>query len=145
MRTVSSCSVCRYDNPPVAVASKLMLGRSRKKRCIPSPSGLACQLCASKGLQCNAPTVARGSPDIPRPLTRIAPSSQSSVSASECEDITQIVDRDEALRDELIEIYFRVIHYKQHLLFHQTSFVHNQKQGLVARYLLFSIFALAAR
>ena len=64
---------------------------------------------------------------------------------TEREDIIQIVDRDDALRDELIEIYFRVIHYKQHLLFHHSSFVRDQKQGLVARYLLFAVFALASR
>ncbi|KAI8716197.1 Zn(2)-C6 fungal-type domain-containing protein [Fusarium sp. LHS14.1] len=129
MRTVSSCSVCR----------------SRKKRCIPSAAGSACRLCTAKGLQCNAPTVARESSDIPRPLARIAPSSQSSASVTEREDIIQIVDRDDALRDELIEIYFRVIHYKQHLLFHHSSFIRDQKQGLVARYLLFAVFALASR
>ncbi|KAJ3546058.1 hypothetical protein NM208_g2008 [Fusarium decemcellulare] len=132
MRTVSSCSFCR----------------SRKKRCIPSAAGVACRLCTFKGLECDAPTTVHKSPDIPRPLTRIAPLSQSSVSASEAEDVSQIVDntlRDEALSEELVDIYFRVIHYKQHLLFHHSSFVRDQQNGLVARYILLAVFALSAR
>lgn len=122
--------------------------RSRKKRCIPSAAGLACRLCTSKGLRCDAPTTARISPDLPRPLTHIAPASQSSVSPGEHQDVSYIVENtlgNQVLCDELIDIYFRVIHYKQHLLFHHGSFLRHHQNSLVAPYLLLAIFALSAR
>ena len=122
--------------------------RSKKKKCVPSATGLACRLCTTRGLRCDAPTMVRDSPNILPPLNQIESASRSSASTSKDDDVSHIVKstlNNSVLRDELIETYFRVMHYNQQLLFHHNSFLRDLKHGLVAKYILLAIFALSAR
>ncbi|SPO06043.1 uncharacterized protein DNG_08732 [Cephalotrichum gorgonifer] len=54
-----------------------------------------------------------------------------------------LLDRD--LCNELIELYFDLIHDRQHIIFHRPSFTAEQHAGAVTDYLLLGILALAAR
>ncbi|CVK96121.1 uncharacterized protein FMAN_14004 [Fusarium mangiferae] len=147
MRTASSCSVCR----------------ARKKRCIAGSSGETCQLCSRKGLRCDAPPP-RTSTGNPQPIQAhvvssghpaILPPAEGSISCplndsptSEGSIESQIVKttlEDQDLCEELVGIYFDIIHFKQHLIFHPQSFIQDQKKGLVPDYLLLGVMALSAR
>ena len=52
---------------------------------------------------------------------------------------------DQALCDELVGLYFDLIHDKQHILFHRPSFTAAQRRGESPLVLVYSIIALAAR
>ncbi|KAF5685433.1 fungal specific transcription factor [Fusarium denticulatum] len=148
MRVVSSCTTCR----------------ARKKRCIASTSDAACKFCLLKGLRCDAPHLRKLSdtascdpgpaPATTSPSDTSQPSESFSLSpenaqlASQGEstsDSVQATLNDRSLCEELINIYFTVIHSNQHLLFHHTSFLDNQREGLIPSYILLGIIALSAR
>lgn len=52
---------------------------------------------------------------------------------------------DEALCNELVDLYFDLIHDKQHILFHRPTFVADQRKGQAPMVLVYAIMALAAR
>jgi alpha-L-rhamnosidase len=59
--------------------------------------------------------------------------------------IIQATLNNQSLCEELIDIYFDVIHYKQHLLFHRASFVLDHEASIIPRYLVLGIITLSAR
>jgi hypothetical protein len=52
---------------------------------------------------------------------------------------------DEALCNELVDLYFDLIHDKQHILFHRPTFIADQRKGSAPMVLVYGIVALAAR
>ena len=45
----------------------------------------------------------------------------------------------------LVELYFDIIHYKQHLLFHPPTFMQQCRNGEAVDYLVLGMMALGAR
>ncbi|KAJ0413266.1 hypothetical protein BJY00DRAFT_297153 [Aspergillus carlsbadensis] len=140
MRLATSCSTCRL----------------RKKRCIILTQGLGCMLCASKSLECNlaAQDVKAVTSSSPESTSYVAAvnydhpgSSQNRTTDSEKDAVTLPVDSVQAgpLCEELVELYFTLIHGKQHILFHQWSFMADLEAGIVPGYILLAIVTLVSR
>jgi hypothetical protein len=51
---------------------------------------------------------------------------------------------DKALCNELVDIYFDMIHDKQHILFHRPTFIANHRNGQEPMVLIYAMMALAA-
>jgi Fungal specific transcription factor domain len=52
---------------------------------------------------------------------------------------------EEALCNELVDLYFDIMHDKQHALFHRPTFIADQRQGRAPMVLVWAMIALAAR
>lgn len=52
---------------------------------------------------------------------------------------------DGAVCNELVDIYFDLIHDKQHSLFHRPTFIADQREGRAPMVLVYAMMALAAR
>lgn len=60
------------------------------------------------------------------------------------DDYSEILPSPEVC-NQLVDLYFDIIHDKDHSLFHRASFITNQRQGLADMMHIFAILALAAR
>lgn len=63
-------------------------------------------------------------------------------------EISSTVSHDDlpaTVRDELVDLYFDLIHDKQHILFHRDSFIADQRAGRAPLFLVFGMIALVAR
>lgn len=118
MRTVTSCSTCR----------------TRKKRCIQPASGTKCTFCESKRLKCNLKSQAVLLEPNRDTLDELA------VEANQHDILLQ-----ESVCDELISIYFNLVHNKQQILFHRQTFSAEKRAGVLPVWILLGIFALTAR
>lgn len=139
MREPSSCTPCR----------------SRKKRCVPlSASGDRCRMCHSKRVTCDLARVRQGrnldtvkctsGNEILRPalvsLSATASSGTARARSSSPQDILHL-----PVCDELVDLYFDVIHNKQQILFQRRAFVDDRRAGRVPEYLLLGMVALVSR
>ncbi|RAO73456.1 uncharacterized protein BHQ10_009468 [Talaromyces amestolkiae] len=125
MRLSSSCSTCR----------------SRKKKCVALASGNICALCMAKTLQCDL-KARRKSASSRRQLALQSAEQEVSTdrqTANKC-DILQ-----HSVCDELIELYFDMIHNKQLILFHRRTFLEQRRSGSLPTYLLLGALAVVAR
>ncbi|KAL2846787.1 hypothetical protein BJX68DRAFT_277015 [Aspergillus pseudodeflectus] len=116
MKVAKSCSQCR--------AAK------RKCRTGPTPNS-ACVMCAHKGQNCSLLTSSS--------LNRqkfLAPAVTGMNTSKEVND---------ELRDELVDIYLRLIHDKPHTLFHPATLRTRVQASLLPEAVLCSILAFAAR
>ncbi|KAL3440910.1 hypothetical protein BJX65DRAFT_17374 [Aspergillus insuetus] len=138
MRLATSCSTCR----------------SRKKRCIILKQGLGCMLCTSKNLECNlaAQDVNAGTSSSPESISYVAAVDHDHQGSSEKRTTKKNTDtlpvesvQAGPLCDELVGLYFTLIHGKQHILFHKWSFLADLEAGIVPGYILLAIVALVAR
>lgn len=53
--------------------------------------------------------------------------------------------KDQGLCEELVHTYFKLIHDKQHIIFHRPSFIADHRAGRAPDYLLLAMIALVAR
>ena len=130
------------------------MSRERKRKCIVQKEGERCTLCASKGLQCSSASRSANagvamSPHSPDIGSHASPSSANSFPVSESINGARSLDSalilDEALRNELVDLYFTYMHDTQHALFHRPTFIMEQRQGRAPLYLVYAMMALAAR
>ena len=101
-----------------------------------------------RGETCSA---ARQPPRINRVLPRLiisptpaAPSDENrpySVSLVDSRDILQ----DQLLCNELVDLYFDLMHDKQHALFHRPSFISRQRSGQAPVFIVLAMMAIVAR
>ncbi|KAL6708196.1 hypothetical protein ACN47E_003380 [Coniothyrium glycines] len=134
MRNVTSCSFCR----------------DRKKRCSFAPSHTSCRECSSRGLDCSlkkqGSDVVKGIASRHRSL--ISQPQQLSKSPSqpkEDDGLPYHVLDDEELRNELVTLYFELMHDKQHLIFHPATFMAELKAGKSPKFLVWGMAALISR
>lgn len=133
MRIVTSCTFCR----------------SRKRRCTYITSLNSCKECLSKDAKCslselsvNATDQQRGSRRALLPLRQTSIAVQDGPASSSC----SIYDApDQEVCSELINLYFDLIHDKQHILFHPPTFVTQYHAGQVPEYLVWGMAALVSR
>ncbi|KAJ0415365.1 hypothetical protein BJY00DRAFT_266062 [Aspergillus carlsbadensis] len=117
--------------------------RTRKRRCIPTTRGEACQLCHSLSIPCTLsldprPSVLNnhggriGSTPSPRqpPVALEGP-------------LEVLASRD--LCVELVQTYFRFIHDIPHTIFHEPSFLRRLNDGTAPTVHVYAMCALAAR
>ncbi|KAJ9367401.1 transcriptional regulator family: Fungal Specific TF [Paecilomyces variotii] len=140
MRATSSCTACRL----------------RKKKCIIPEWGQSCKLCVSRRLECNLAKVPSGS-DRGASLDRLdglipscpgEPSAEPSSTLLDGTGVSSRVTQDglpATVCDDLVDLYFDLIHDKQHILFHRDSFIADQRAGRAPSFLVLGMIALAAR
>ncbi|KAL4924288.1 Zn(II)2Cys6 transcription factor [Aspergillus undulatus] len=123
MRPSSACDTCRL----------------RKRKCIVTGRSRPCTLCVLKGLDC------------------------SFIATTQMEDFITPHHQENSLagpggggpcawdypppdvRRELVDLYFDLVHDKQHIIFHRYSFIQEQQQGRAANFLVLGMIALMAR
>ncbi|KAL2820162.1 hypothetical protein BDW59DRAFT_164775 [Aspergillus cavernicola] len=116
--------------------------RSRKRRCIPTSKGQACQLCLSLSAPCSLSLV-------PRPDTTIDRGGSSQTGRSRelppalDNHLGALASREVCV--ELVNLYFRFIHDIPHTIFHQPSFLHRLNEGTAPMIHVYAMCALAAR
>lgn len=110
--------------------------RTRRRKCIRSQQGIACDFCTERNLQCilscEVEFLEDGyEPIVPRRLHALTHKSKLLPPTELCE--------------ELIGLYFRYVHVSFHVLFHKPSFLSAFKDGSLPRILLFAVMGLSAR
>ncbi|KAH7346989.1 hypothetical protein BKA66DRAFT_576554 [Pyrenochaeta sp. MPI-SDFR-AT-0127] len=130
MRVAKSCSFCR----------------SRKKRCAPGATGYPCKECTSRDVKCSLAAEGGQVLRTPHKTTGRAhhpllPRSESFVEGSSPLGDFTIQD----VCEQLVDLYFEVVHEKQHIIFHQPTFVAEQRLGTAPEYLVWGMAAVAAR
>ncbi|KAL3497078.1 hypothetical protein BJX62DRAFT_2795 [Aspergillus germanicus] len=116
MKVAKSCSQCR--------AAK------RKCRTGATPNS-ACAMCAHKGQNCSL-------------LTSLSLNRQKFIAPAATETTIWKEVNDE-VRDELVDVYLRLIHDKPHTLFHPATLRTRVQAGSLPEAVLYSILAFAAR
>ncbi|KAL4964607.1 uncharacterized protein BDV14DRAFT_209218 [Aspergillus stella-maris] len=115
------------------VAKSCRQCRAAKRKCTRTDvsSHLACTLCGQRGLDCSLIAVSK--PKLPQIIAPavVVPGRADKLSSD--------------ARDELIDLYFQIIHDKPHTLFHPASLKSRVQTGSLPDATLFSILALAAR
>ncbi|OAL29841.1 hypothetical protein AYO22_01747 [Fonsecaea multimorphosa] len=99
-------------------------------------SGTACDFCTERNLQCILSQETDFPEDgyepiVPRRIHALTHKSKLLPPLDLCE--------------ELINLYFRYVHYSFHVLFHRPSFLAAFKDGSLSRILLFAVIGMAAR
>ncbi|KAL4926360.1 putative C6 transcription factor [Aspergillus undulatus] len=115
--------------------------RSRKRRCIPTSIGQACQLCHSLSTPCSLSVVSR-----PRRIDHGPPPTAENhgANASESEEtLGGLASRQ--LCTELVHLYFRFIHDIPHTVFHEPTFLRRLSDGNAPIIHIYAMCALAAR
>ncbi|KAL4874082.1 hypothetical protein BDV12DRAFT_191945 [Aspergillus spectabilis] len=116
MKVAKSCSQCR----------------TAKRKCTSGTFSLSpCTQCAQKGLKCSL--FVNQNSNRPKFLAPAVPASKNSVEVSE------------EVRDDLIDLYLRLVHDKPHTLFHPATLKSRVQTGSLPEAVLFSILALVAR
>jgi hypothetical protein len=115
--------------------------RSRKRKCQSTGQGAPCTSCQSLGLQCSIWT--QEAEDPPHRST-VLPTEYTSPSNDSISNGSSLFVEDD-LRNELVDLYFRLIHDKQHSLFHPPTFIASVRENKAAMVLVFAILSLAAR
>ncbi|KAE8150341.1 hypothetical protein BDV25DRAFT_172224 [Aspergillus avenaceus] len=122
MKVAKSCSQCRIA----------------KRRCSAGPlSEPRCQQCLTRDQCCS--WITDRSTRRPKPLLPDLSCGDASLSRR------QVVSIDDNTRDELVELYLKLIHDKPHTLFHPTVLKIRVQNGSLAKATLYCILALAAR
>lgn len=118
---------------------------TRRRKCIIPRKGSPCQFCVSRSLYCDV--AAEDGVNHQYPLVRVTSNALGSSPEAHTNERSggglNIVD--EALCNELVDLYFDLIHDKQHILFHRPTFIADQRKGQAPMILVYAIMALAAR
>ncbi|KAL2840423.1 hypothetical protein BJY01DRAFT_218545 [Aspergillus pseudoustus] len=117
--------------------------RTRKRRCIPTIIGEACQLCNSLSIPCTL-SVARHPTTVSKPDGRIEPSPGPHQPPAALEGPLGVLASREVCV-ELVQIYFRFIHDIPHTIFHEPSFLRRLNDGTASTIHIYAMCALAAR
>ncbi|KAL2862810.1 uncharacterized protein BJX67DRAFT_289670 [Aspergillus lucknowensis] len=148
MRPTSSCTLCR----------------SRKKRCIVPQPGGSCTFCAGKRRKCDIAddtgTLDRGSragsglppihplrqdpritPSVPGVVPTTTPGASSTTSTPGLDPRFPPA----SVCNELVDLYFDLIHEKQLILFHRHTFITSQRAGETSDFIVLGMIALVAR
>ncbi|KAK0112921.1 hypothetical protein ONS95_014642 [Cadophora gregata] len=122
--------------------------RLRKRKCLPidSEGSGCCQLCRDQALPCSLATTSSKN-------RRIVPADNSSSPVnSEVITSSKILPKEpssllppQPVLDELVDLYFRLIHDGPHTLFHEPSFVSKVASNSAPAALVFAVIALSAR
>ncbi|KAH6684754.1 hypothetical protein B0J14DRAFT_573532 [Halenospora varia] len=122
--------------------------RVRKRRCLPTPSDDSgtCQLCKQQSIPCSLthrnnqtrqiiPADDRLSPVVPgRTAAPYLPSYDPS-----------LLIPPKAVLEELVDLYFRLIHDGPHTLFHEPTFLARLAENLIPGFLLLALISLSTR
>ncbi|KAG4437723.1 hypothetical protein IFR05_006806 [Cadophora sp. M221] len=124
--------------------------RIRKRKCLPivgDDSG-CCQLCRDQTLPCSLTvTSTKNRRIIPAndQSSSVTPKLTPSTAVSQPPDHAASLLPPKPVLNELVDLYFRLIHDGPHTLFHEPTFVSNFSSNLVPHSLVFAVIALAAR
>ncbi|OAL55111.1 hypothetical protein IQ07DRAFT_528404 [Pyrenochaeta sp. DS3sAY3a] len=142
MRVAKSCYFCRSvrqtSGTHICLLSTLRL---RKKRCAPTSNGYPCKECVSRDTRCSLAAEDAHTRDhtLGRNHT-LRPRRRDTGDSSPLDDF---LDRE--LCNHLVDLYFEIIHDKQHILFHRPTFLSQQRIGIAPEYIVWGMAAIAAR
>lgn len=110
-------------------SSSELAGRESKRKCLANGTDSPCKRCLRLNFCCSI----------------VAPA-DAGVHASLVtgDSFSEILPRPEVC-NELVDLYFELIHDKDHSLFHRPSFITRQRSGLADMMHIYAILALAAR
>ncbi|KAF2189103.1 hypothetical protein K469DRAFT_626977 [Zopfia rhizophila CBS 207.26] len=114
--------------------------RSVKRRCVKSEAHKSCAQCLRRALDCSFSyqhSALQHQSILPNP----APACQVPSTTTS----TWVGGLDSDLRDELVELYFRLIHDKPHTLFYQPTLKRQIQNGSVHLAVLYGVLGIAAR
>ena len=123
---------CRSLSP---VVPETDFDRSRRRKCEFVAAGQACVLCRDKGLQCSFVTSSTPATD--------SSSENVFLTTIETDAILPLPPRD--VCEEVIVLYFDLLHDTSHCLFHRPSLLEDLANGSISRPILYAIVGLAAR
>lgn len=141
-----------YLAPPQILCLLSLLHSSRKRRCTFIASSDSCKECIAKDAKCSLSDRGNSASDrhrgARRPLlplrqyTAVSPG----LHAGPVSSPLSVYDApDQELITELVEIYFDLIHDKQHILFHPSTFMAQYHAGQAPSYLIWGMAALVSR
>ena len=116
--------------------------RHRRRKCTLARDGSACAFCTSRNVHCTLAANQLTHSNLQRQLSNLR-SYHESLASENSGGSSDLPDQ--ALCDELVGLYFDMIHDKQHILFHRPTFIADQQRGQVPLVLVYAIIALAAR
>jgi hypothetical protein len=136
--------------PPIS--SLLSHSSSRKRRCTFIASSNSCKECKAKDVKCSLSDHGKSASDrqrgARRPLLPLQqhPAVSPSLHIGPASSPLPVYDApDQELINQLVEIYFDLIHDKQHILFHPATFMAQYHAGLAPSYLIWAMAALVSR
>jgi hypothetical protein len=121
--------------------------RIRKRRCLPTPESGSCQLCKYQSIPCSL-TCRNGQ------NRRIIPADDQSSSATSGRATAAYLPTNadplllippKPVCNELVELYFRLIHDGPHTLFHKPTFLSRLAENVIPGYLLHAVVSLSTR
>ncbi|PMD49022.1 hypothetical protein L207DRAFT_627652 [Hyaloscypha variabilis F] len=122
--------------------------RIRKRRCLPTASDVngSCQLCKQQSIPCSLTRRSGQNRPIAPVDDQLSPASTSSATASHIfpGDPLQLLPPRPVL-DELIELYFQLIHDGPHTLFHKPTFLSRLQENMVPNFLILAVISLSTR
>ncbi|RHZ61791.1 uncharacterized protein CDV56_103322 [Aspergillus thermomutatus] len=125
MKVATSCSQCR----------------AAKRKCTAGPvPHSACMPCLQRRQDCSLS--ARSDSTYPKSL---APAVSVPFNHRDISTTDDRADVEDDVRDQLVDLYLKLIHDKPHTLFHPSSLKTRIRNGSLPRSILFSILTLAAR
>ena len=127
--SVSSKFLRRYEDLDLNFSQ-----RKAKRRCIVVAKDAPCQRCGPLHIRCSLVYH-----DEPYPLNG------ASVSRSTFVEEPGNILPPIAVCSELVDLYFEIMHDKQHTLFHRPTFITEQSQGRAPLVLVYAMMALVAR
>jgi hypothetical protein len=146
----SNCVRALPVKPPTIVLfpsalSETIERSTRRRKCIIPRKGSHCQFCVSRSLHCDLATGEGVNHQYPyaRQTSNVLDSSPESHTNERSGGGLGVFNK--ALCNELINLYFDLIHDKQHILFHKPTFIADQMKGQAPMILVYAIMALAAR
>ncbi|PVH84960.1 hypothetical protein DL98DRAFT_568590 [Cadophora sp. DSE1049] len=122
--------------------------RLRKRKCLPIPgedSG-CCQLCRDQALPCSLTITSNKNRRIVPANNTTSPVNSEVIASPKnpSNDPASLLPPKPVL-NELVDLYFRLIHDGPHTLFHEPTFVSNLASNSVPAGLVFAVIALSAR
>ncbi|KAH7142311.1 hypothetical protein DER46DRAFT_640308 [Fusarium sp. MPI-SDFR-AT-0072] len=116
------------------------MGNDRRKRCDRPRLGVTCNFCISRRIACLDPLAETldSSKRSYEPLDHHADEGRSRHTSS-------LLAPDLALREELVELYFRYAHIAFHNLFHRPTLIASVRNSSVPKVIFFGIASLSAR
>lgn len=130
----------------------------RKLKCIRGKSN-ACRFCDAQHLDCSLPVRNQAVPRVEQqskralaaqPLSTVQSPGGVPHRASSAQLLHDVVKQDLQLPpvevcNEIVDLYFQILHDKQHALFHPPTFIRAQREGTAPPILVLAIITYTAR
>src|SRR5258706_672320 len=115
-----------------------IMSRSGKRKCTIPDEGGPCNICRTLGVPCSLASASEFPPLLGETAVINSPNGSFATGSAD-------LMPDASVCNELVDIYFDLMHDKQHALFHRPTFIAEQRLGRAPMMLVAAIMALAAR